>query len=82
MVEQLVDGAVEHHDLNYYIALIRRRQLAFLIPFFFGWLLVWTASWILPASYTWGTQVRVSSDGTCQREILPNRLLAGPMGLH
>ena len=62
MDHQLPDEPVEHHDLDYYVALIRRRQLVFLIPFFLGWLLVWSASWVLPASYTWGTQIRVSSD--------------------
>jgi succinoglycan biosynthesis transport protein ExoP len=43
------------------MGVIRRRRLLFLIPFFLGWLVVWSASWILPARYTWGTQIRVPS---------------------
>jgi succinoglycan biosynthesis transport protein ExoP len=62
MTEQSSDEPVEQHGLDHYVALIRRRQLVFLMPFFVGWLLVWTASWVLPARYTWGTQIRVASD--------------------
>ena len=62
MTEQSSDEPVEQHGLDHYAALIRRRQLVFLIPFFVGWLLVWSASWVLPSRYTWGTQIRVASD--------------------
>ena len=48
MTEQLPDEPLEQHGPDHYVALIRRRQLVFLIPLFVGWLLVWSASWVLP----------------------------------
>jgi polysaccharide biosynthesis transport protein len=59
MVDELQEEAGERLDLQHYIGVIRRRQLVFLIPFFLGWLLVWSAGWVLPARYKWGTQIRV-----------------------
>ncbi len=32
-----------------YLDVVRRRYPYFLMSFFFGWLVVWGASWILPA---------------------------------
>ena len=59
MVDELEEKPGEGLNLQQYIGVVRRRRLLFLIPFFLGWLVVWSASWILPARYTWGTQIRV-----------------------
>jgi succinoglycan biosynthesis transport protein ExoP len=61
MVDELEEKSREGPNLQQYMGVIRRRRLLFLIPFFLGWLVVWSASWILPARYTWGTQIRVPS---------------------
>jgi polysaccharide biosynthesis transport protein len=85
MTEQLPDEPVEQHGLVHYVALIRRRQLVFLIPFFLGWLLVWSASWLLPARYTWGTQIRVASDDpdpSGRLQIVADRILNSSRLLH
>jgi protein tyrosine kinase modulator len=85
MTEQLSDEPVEQHGLDYYVALIRRRHLVFLIPFFIGWLLVWSASWVLPSRYTWGTQIRVASDdpdSSGRLQIITDRILNSSRLLH
>jgi len=85
MPEQLSDEPLEQHGLDHYVALIRRRQLVFLIPFFLGWLLVWSASWVLPSRYTWGTQIRVASDdpdNSGRLQIITDRILNSSRLLH
>ena len=59
MVNELEEKPGEGLTLQQYIGVIRRRYLLFLIPFFLGWLVFWSASWVLPVRYTWGTQIRV-----------------------
>jgi succinoglycan biosynthesis transport protein ExoP len=59
MVDELEEKPGEGLNLQQYMGVIRRRHLLFLIPFFLGWLVVWSASWVLPARYKWGTQIRV-----------------------
>jgi protein tyrosine kinase modulator len=85
MTEQLSDEPVAQHGLDYYVAVIRRRHLVFLIPFFIGWLLVWSASWVLPSRYTWGTQIRVASDdpdSSGRLQIITDRILNSSRLLH
>jgi polysaccharide biosynthesis transport protein len=59
MADELEEKSGDSLNLQQYIGVIRRRHLLFLIPFFLGWLVVWSASWVLPARYKWGTQIRV-----------------------
>ena len=59
MVDELEEKPGERPNLQQYISVIRRRYLLFLISFFLGWLVFWSASWVLPVRYTWGTQIRV-----------------------
>ena len=59
MVDELEEKPGERLDLQQCIGVIRRRYLLFLIPFFLGWLVFWSASWVLPVRYTWGTEIRV-----------------------
>ncbi len=61
MADEFEEKPGDSLNLQQYIGVIRRRHLLFLIPFFLGWLVVWSASWVLPARYKWGTQIRVPS---------------------
>ena len=59
MVDELEEKPGERLDLQQCIGVIRRRYRLFLISFFLGWLVFWSASWVLPARYTWGKEIRV-----------------------
>jgi succinoglycan biosynthesis transport protein ExoP len=91
MVDELEEKSREGPNLQQYMGVIRRRRLLFLIPFFLGWLVVWSASWILPARYTWGTQIRVPSAYTPSNvnddlqgrlQSISQQILKGPGLLH
>src|SRR6202049_853526 len=51
---------------------IRRRHMYFLIPFFLGWLAVWSASWILPSRYRSGTLILVEQPSMPKDYVTPN----------
>src|SRR5215469_3947699 len=59
-------------DWNYYTALIRRRSWYFVIPFFLGWAVVWTASWLLPSVYRSSTLILVEQPTVPQQFVIPN----------
>jgi succinoglycan biosynthesis transport protein ExoP len=46
-------------DIQRYLQVFRRRHIHFLVPLFLGWLLVWGASWVLPARYKSSTLILV-----------------------
>lgn len=58
MPEDFEDQSKEF-NLDSKVDLLRRRHLQFLIPLLLGWLLVWSASWILPAHYKSSTLILV-----------------------
>jgi len=57
---------------HYYMALVRRRSWFFLIPFFFGWLVLWGVSWVLPAKYRSETLILVEKPTVPQQFVMPN----------
>jgi polysaccharide biosynthesis transport protein len=59
MAEILEEQNSEPLDMQHWLDVARRRYPAFLIALFLGWLAVWVASWILPASYKSGTVILV-----------------------
>jgi len=59
-------------DLQRYLSLAQRRHLQFLIPAFLGWLVVWGASWVLPASYKSKTLILVDAPTIPKTYIEPN----------
>lgn len=59
-------------DLQRYLDLIRRRHMQFLIPAFLGWLVVWGASWVLPARYKSGTLILVDQSTMPKSYVEPN----------
>ena len=58
MEEELQESgpAIEFNEIK---GIVRRRRWQFLVPFFFGWLLVWGASWLIPSTYRSGTLILV-----------------------
>jgi succinoglycan biosynthesis transport protein ExoP len=49
----------QHFDVDRKLDLIRRRHLQFLIPLLLGWMLVWSASWIIAPRYKSTTTILV-----------------------
>src|SRR4029077_15009146 len=72
MVDELEEKPGEGLNLQLYVGLIRRRHLYFLIPFFLGWLAVWSASWVLPSRYKSGTLILVEQPSMPKDYVTPN----------
>ncbi|MGA8736007.1 MAG: hypothetical protein WB558_18970 [Terriglobales bacterium] len=72
MVDQLEDKPGESINLQQYVDVIRRRHMYFLIPFFLGWLAVWSASWVLPSQYKSGTLILVEQPSMPKDYVTPN----------
>lgn len=73
MTEELEDekssGGV---DVQRYLGLVRRRHIHFLIPLFLGWVLVWSASWVLPPRYQSSTLILVEQPTMPKDYVTPN----------
>ena len=62
----------ESFNLQYYLGIISRRHLYFLIPMFVAWLLVWGSSWVLPARYRSSTLILVEQPTMPKDFVEPN----------
>lgn len=72
MVDELEEQNSEGLDVQKYLGIARRRHLHFLIPLFFGWLVVWVASWVLPPRYKSGTLILVEQPTMPKDYVTPN----------
>jgi polysaccharide chain length determinant protein (PEP-CTERM system associated) len=72
MQEEFEEKPRKSIDWKYYLALARRRSWYFLIPFFFGWLMIWVASWSIPATYRSGTLILIEQPTVPQQFVVPN----------
>src|SRR5208282_4581386 len=72
MVDELEEKPGEGLNLQQYVDVIRRRHMYFLIPFFLGWLIVWSASWVLPPRYKSGTLILVEQPSMPRDYVTPN----------
>jgi polysaccharide biosynthesis transport protein len=72
MVGESEEKAGEGLNLQQYVGVIRRRHMYFLIPFFLGWLAVWSASWVLPSRYRSGTLILVEQPSMPRDYVTPN----------
>jgi polysaccharide biosynthesis transport protein len=72
MVDELEEKPGEGINLQQYVDVIRRRHMYFLIPFFVGWLVVWSASWVLPSRYKSGTLILVEQPSMPKDYVTPN----------
>ncbi len=71
MVEELEEKS-EGLNLQQYLGVVRRRHLYFLIPLFFGWAIVWGASWVLPPRYESTTLILVEQPTMPKDYVTPN----------
>lgn len=62
----------EAFDLQRYLNIARRRHMHFLVPAFFGWLIVWGASWFLDVRYKSGTLILVEQPTMPKNYVTPN----------
>jgi succinoglycan biosynthesis transport protein ExoP len=72
MVDELEEKPGEGINLQQYVDVIRRRHMYFLIPFFLGWLVVWSVSWVLPPRYKSGTLILVEQPSMPKDYVTPN----------
>jgi polysaccharide chain length determinant protein (PEP-CTERM system associated) len=59
-------------DIQRYLSVARRRHMHFLIPLLIGWLAVWSAGWILPATYKSATLILVERPTMPKNFVEPN----------
>lgn len=72
MPEDFEEESSKGFDLQYYIDIVGRRHLQFLISMFIGWVLVWTASWIVTPIYRSGTLILVEQPTMPKDYVTPN----------
>ena len=72
MPEEFEEESSKSFDVSYYLDVVRRRHLQFLIPLFAGWLLVWAASWIISPTYRSGTLILVEQPTMPKDYVTPN----------
>ncbi|HWY53300.1 MAG TPA: hypothetical protein VNZ03_02490 [Terriglobales bacterium] len=72
MVDEFEEKPGEGLNLQQYVDVIRRRHLYFLIPFFLGWLVIWSVSWVLPSRYKSGTLILVEQPSMPKDYVTPN----------
>ncbi len=69
MAEEQGSGGL---DLQRYLNIAQRRHMQFLVPAFVGWLLVWSASWVLPPRYKSDTTILVDPSTMPKDYVQPN----------
>ena len=72
MAEMFEEPKSERPDFERYFDIVRRRHLHFLIPLLLGWLIVWSASWVLPARYKSTTLILVEEPTMPKTYVTPN----------
>ena len=58
--------------IQYYLQVVRRRHVHFLIPLFLGWLIVWGSCWFLPDRYKSSTLILVEQPTMPKNYVVPN----------
>src|SRR5215471_13455341 len=66
------DDKTEAFDLQRYLGIVRRRHLHFMIPLFFGWVVVWASSWVLSPRYQSSTLILVEQPTMPKDYVTPN----------
>lgn len=72
MDEELLERQTQHRDLEWYLGVLRRRHMHFLIALFGGWLAVWALSWVLPRTYKSNTLILVEEPTMPKNYVQPN----------
>src|SRR5450755_1723046 len=71
-MEEELEQPGEAIDLAEIKGMVRRRRWEFLVPFFFGWLLVWGASWLIRPTYRSGTLILVEQPSVPEKYVVSN----------
>ena len=71
-MEEELEQPGEAIDLAEIKGMVRRRRWEFLVPFFFGWLLVWGASWMIRPTYRSGTLILVEQPSVPEKYVVSN----------
>jgi polysaccharide biosynthesis transport protein len=72
MADDQESSSSEGLDIQRYMGVVRRRHIQFLVPLFLGWVLVWSASWVLPPRYESSTLVLVEQPTMPKDYVTPN----------
>jgi polysaccharide chain length determinant protein (PEP-CTERM system associated) len=72
MADELEEKKTEGLDIQRILEIFRRRNLQFLVPLFFGWLLVWGSSWVLSPRFKSSTLILVEQPTMPQNYVEPN----------
>jgi succinoglycan biosynthesis transport protein ExoP len=72
MSESIEEQNSESLDLDRYVDLARRRYPLFLMTVFLVWIVVWGASWVLPARYKSSTQILVEEPTMPKDYVITN----------
>ena len=71
-MEEQLQESTEPIDFTEIKGIVRRRRWQFLVPFFFGWVLVWGASWLIPSTYRSGTLILVEQPSVPEKYVVSN----------
>jgi len=71
-MDEEVQGSLELIELSEIKGIIRRQRWLFLSLFFFVWILVWAASWVLPSIYRSGTLILVEQPAVPEKLVASN----------
>src|SRR5579864_4603773 len=72
MVDESEDKSGESLDIQHYLSVVKRRHTLILISIFVGWLVVWSASWVLPPRYKSATLILVEQPTMPKEYVTPN----------
>jgi polysaccharide biosynthesis transport protein len=72
MADDLEEQSSQGLDLQKYLGIVRRQHIRFLIPLLLGWLIVWSASWVLPPRYQSATLILVEQPTMPKDYVTPN----------
>src|ERR1700690_308995 len=71
-MEEELEKTSEPIDFTEIKGVVRRRRWQFLLPFFFGWLLVWGASWLIRPTYRSGTLILIEQPSVPEKYVVSN----------
>lgn len=69
---EIIEEQQAKPDFEFYLDVVRRRHIYFLLPVFVGWMVVWGISWVLPARYKSSTLILVEQPTMPENYVAPN----------
>ena len=72
MNEEMRETPEQQRDLDWYLSILRRRHMHFLITLLVVWCLVWGASWVIPPTYKSNTLIIVEQPTMPKSYVEPN----------